>query len=211
MSTIGLEQVTVYHTAFPGKGIGYANNQLVIVSSGWMSKSGITTNWSLFWTPDKVLERLNFAKLRDLLEFVQMAYECLLNLEVSTEKVNRPKDPSELPGWWTLTADWVDEALETCPETDLENEYVVAFLDYRKKNTASAKYARSEKGKLTQKKWRQSDSAQDQAEVRRKAKKAKVSYFKAVEAWLVANPGKTFYDLPPELAKQPEPEDEEEE
>jgi len=210
MSTIEISHVTVYHTAFPGKGVGYANNQLVILSSGWMNKTGITTNWSLFWTPDKDLERLNFAKLKDLLEFVQMTYQCLLNLEPSLEKGNRPKDPSELPGWWPLTSDWADTALATCPESDLENEYVANYLAHRRKNTPSAKYARSEKGKLSQKKWRQSDSAQDQAQDRSEAKKARTRHFKVIEAWLKQNPGKTFYDVPPEIAEPPELKEEEE-
>jgi len=195
------QTVIVYHTAFPGKGIGWANDQIAIIPAGWMIDKHPTTHWTFFWYPDQVsenplLERINFFKLQDLMAFVRLTYKAVLDMETPIEKQKRPRDPEELPGWISLDTEWVDKAFETAIETDHENEYIVEFLKVQKQSTPAAKYGRSEKGKLAQKKYRQSDTGKERSEERKETKNARNQQFKAVKEWLEANPGKTLYDLP---------------
>ena len=196
-----LKTVVVYHTAFPGKGIGWANDQIAIIPAGWMIENLPTTHWAFFWYPDQdsedpALERINFFKLKDLMSFVKITYEALLDMETPPEKQNRPKEVEDLPGWRILTPQWIDEAFERAIETDHENEYIAEFLKVQKKSTPAAKYGRSEKGKLSQKKYRQSDTGKDKSEERRVVKNDRNKKFNAVRDWLEANPEKTIYDLP---------------
>ena len=196
-----LKTVVVYHTAFPGKGIGWANDQIAIIPAGWMIENHPTTHWAFFWYPDQdsedpALERINFFKLKDLMSFVKITYEALLDMENPPEKQNRPKEVEDLPGWRILTPQWIDEAFERAIETDHENEYIAEFLKVQKKSTPAAKYGRSEKGKLSQKKYRQSDTGKDKSEERRVVKNDRNKKFNAVRDWLEANPEKTIYDLP---------------
>jgi len=196
-----LKTVVVYHTAFPGKGIGWANDQIAIIPAGWMIENHPTTHWAFFWYPDQdsedpALERINFFKLKDLMSFVKITYEALLDMETPPEKQNRPKEVEDLPGWRILTPQWIDEAFERAIETDHENEYIAEFLKVQKKSTPAAKYGRSEKGKLSQKKYRQSDTGKDKSEERRVVKNDRNKKFNAVRDWLEANPEKTIYDLP---------------
>ena len=196
-----LKTVVVYHTAFPGKGIGWANDQIAIIPAGWMIENHPTTHWAFFWYPDQdsedpALERINFFKLKDLMSFVKITYEALLDMETPPEKQNRPKEVEDLPGWRILTPQWLDEAFERAIETDHENEYIAEFLKVQKKSTPAAKYGRSEKGKLSQKKYRQSDTGKDKSEERRVVKNDRNKKFNAVRDWLEANPEKTIYDLP---------------
>ena len=196
-----LKTVVVYHTAFPGKGIGWANDQIAIIPAGWMIENHPTTHWAFFWYPDQdsedpALERINFFKLKDLMSFVKITYEALLDMETPPEKQNRPKEVEDLPGWRILTPQWIAEAFERAIETDHENEYIAEFLKVQKKSTPAAKYGRSEKGKLSQKKYRQSDTGKDKSEERRVVKNDRNKKFNAVRDWLEANPEKTIYDLP---------------
>lgn len=199
-----LKTVLVYHTAFPGKGIGWANDQIAIIPAGWMIDNHPTTHWTFFWYPDQdskdpPLERINFFKLKDLMNFVKITYEALLDMETPIEKQDRPKVQEEveaMPGWMTLTSNWVDQAFEKAIETDHENEYIAEFLKLQKKSTPAAKYGRSEKGKLSQKKYRQSETGKDNSDERRVVKNDRNKKFNAVRDWLEANPGKTLYDLP---------------
>ena len=203
-----LETVTLYHGAFPGKGIAWANNQLVVVPPGWNTgKNGtnrITITWTLFWYPDDTtdsppLEKVEFYKPKELFDFIYLSYEVTVKLEHSPDIPNRPADPTTLPGWMDISHTWIDKAFEEAIETDLENPYLVEFAKFRRKNTSAAKYARSEKGKLTQKIYRQSDGGKEQAKVRSNDKKTERAEFRIIRDWLKANPDKTTDDFPAEL------------
>ena len=203
-----VDTVTLYHSAFPGKGIAWANNQLVVVPPGWnLGKNGaskLTTLWVLFWYSDDTvkdppLEIIEFLKVRDLFDFVYLSYEVMVNLEHSPDVPKRPDDPTSLPGWIEYDDEWIDDAFTKAQETDPENPYLLEFLNFKKKNTSAAKYGRSEKGKLAQKKWRQSDSAREQAKVRADEKKEERAEFRIIRDWLEANPGKGTKDFPAEL------------
>lgn len=203
-----LVTVTLYHGAFPGKGVAWANNQIVVVPPGWnLGQNGVsklTTLWVLFWYSDESvndppLEILEFLKVRDLFDFVYLTYEVMVKLEHSPDVPNRPDDPSSLPGWIDYNDEWIDEAFSTAQETEVTNPYFEEFLNFKKKNTSAAKYGRSEKGKLSQKKWRQSDGAKEQAKVRADGKKEERAEFRIIRDWLEANPDKGTDDFPAEL------------
>ena len=66
-----LERIMLYHGAFPGRGVAWANTQIMVVPPGWtLDENGVnktTTTWSLFWYPDDTidnpaLERIDFYK-----------------------------------------------------------------------------------------------------------------------------------------------------
>lgn len=59
---------------------------------------------------------------------------------------------------------------------------------------AGSRYAKTTKGKLTQKKWRQSDGGKETLENRRTIRKEEKDNFKAAAKWIAANPGNTFED-----------------
>ena len=202
--TTEYEEVKLYYSAFPGKGIAWGNDQMVIVPSGWnMLDSGkrhITTNWTLFWYPNSQdqLEKVSFFKIAYVSDFIYLTYERRLRLEGSSEIQNRPKDLEALPGWIDLTRDWIDESFTSALDTEPDNSYIVAFQEFQTKNTSAAKYARSEKGKLTQKKYRQTDKAKEGYQKRSSVRKDKRDRFRQVRAWEEANPGKDLLTEAPQ-------------
>jgi len=60
--------------------------------------------------------------------------------------------------------------------------------------SAGSRYSKTPKGKLAQKRWRESSQGKETLEVRRTERKEEKTNFKAASAWIKANPGSTFSD-----------------
>lgn len=200
----------LYHYSFKGRGLAWANNTMSVISPAWNSLEGQehSKGWTLIWSPngDGKMEKINFSKTRGILDFVYLTYEVTVELEFSLDAVKRTdlensdEESGEYPGLVEgLTADYFDIQLSEAVETADDNLYLVEFEKFQKQNTPAAKYARTEKGKLARKKWRQSPLAVEGAKKRREDKKEQNQHFKAMEKWLKANPDKGFGDIPKEL------------
>lgn len=181
-----------------------------ILSSAWVTEEGIErkSSWTLLWSPqeDGTIERIDFLKYKDVSDFIYLTYEVVLTLEGSEESFKREKEsdsngesdkyPGLLQG---VGFDYFDEQLREAVITPDENPYIVSYNNFRKQNSPAARYARTEKGKLARKKWRQSPAAIQKSQERRAETKERNSRFKAIEKWLNANPGKDFGDVPIEI------------
>ena len=168
--------------------------------------------WTLIWSPQENgegLERIDFYRSRDLFDFIFLTYEVILNLEHSLEAEKRlqeydPEDEGDnLPGLLEgVDAGYFDQQLEEAVPTPEDNLYKVNFVKFQKQNKPAARYARTEKGKLARKKWRQSPRAIEQAKERRAATSSRNKRFRAIEKWLEANPEKDFGDVPYNVGRE---------
>ncbi len=59
---------------------------------------------------------------------------------------------------------------------------------------AGSRYAKTQKGKLAQKRWRESSQGKETLESRKTTRKEEKDNFKAASKWIKENPGKTFSD-----------------
>ena len=217
MATYKIDKVVLYHNQFKGRGVAWANNVMSVIPRSWNPLEGEARSkeWTLIWSPDEDegLQRIDFYKARDLYDFIYLTYEVILNLEHTLEEEKRLQDydPNEEDGSYSekypgllegLDPGYFDQQLEEALYTQEDNVYLVNFIKFQKQNKPAARYAKTEKGKLARKKWRQSPRAIEQAKERRDETKIRNKRFKAIEKWLNANPGKDFGDVPHSVGRE---------
>ena len=213
MATFEINHVTLYHHYFKGKGIAWANNTMSVIPRSWNPLEGEprSREWTLIWAPDEDerLQRVDFYRPRDLYDFIYLTYEVVLALEglIDAEKrlqnYDSDDEADKYPGLLEgLNPEYFDYQLENATYTSDDNPYLANFVKYQKQNKPAARYARTEKGKLARKKWRQSPRAIEQSKERRAESSARNKRFRAIEKWLGANPDKDFGDVPSNIGKE---------
>ena len=114
--------------------------------------------------------------------------------QVIQESAEEMRDRVRLEGQTTLSIEWVIHYF-SIPQDDRlaltkTGEEAVEELN----KPPSSRYAKTPKGKLTQKRWRQSPQGQETLQRRREEKRIERETFNAAAKWLEENPGKTFQD-----------------
>ena len=162
--------VNLYYQPFPGRGTLWANNKIIVVPPGW--NGGKYSGWNLFWYPlEEEREKINFSKEKDLKDFLTLFYDKEINLEHPKQVVDRPQDPSSLPGWSPVTSEEIDNLFITTRETGVDSPFFKKFQEYQKQNSPAARYGRTTKSKLAQKRYRNTEGAKDKVRIRKETSK----------------------------------------
>ena len=109
--------------------------------------------------------------------------------ETAEEMSARIKEGLNYSTTWTWVSDYFNKGEDRFLLTTLGEKAVEELL-----KPAGSRYAKTTKGKLTQKKWRNSPGGKETLEKRKGTRKDEKSNFKAASKWIGDHPGSSYMD-----------------